>query len=249
MSQAKEPLILLSPANPMLASYLAETGGEALCVGSVALPVESAVLSKDGRRPDAVVLISGVATARDDRDLFDSLMRVERAVETLCAGSDIPLTIIRPGYMFGDGVEGQMAGLFEEVRSGRYIHLRGNDARLSVICALDVARAAVALAGKPGVFNAADGHDPRLIEIAEAMSANLGARKRMWHLPPAWAKWLGKLPGLGGAGQLLDAARFERRSRSHTLDAASFIEAVGFQPYDTLAVIAREEPSYPYRND
>lgn len=235
MAETGGTAFILSPWDPMLASYLEEAG--AMASGMESLSADPA--------PDAVVLVSGSATARDDRPLFDSLMRAEREVEAKCASLGIPLTLLRPGYTFGDGVSGEMADLFDEVRTARYVHLRGNEARLSVICAYDVARAAMALAGKPGILNASDGRDPRLIDIAEAMSANLGARKRMWHLPPKWAAVLGRIPGLRG---LLDPDRFARRAQSRTLDATEFLEAIGFEPFDTCAVIAREAADYPYHN-
>lgn len=236
MAETGRTAYILSPWDAMLASYLEEAGATASGMES---------FSTDSI-PDAVVLISASATARDDRELFDSLMRVEKEMEKRCASAGIPFTLIRPGYMFGDGVEGKMAELFEEVRDGRYIHLRGNDATLPVICAYDVARAAIALAGKPGTYYATDGRPARLLDIAEAMSANQGARKRMWHLPPKWARVLGKVPGLRG---ILDPERFGRRSKSLVLDPADFLEAIDFKPFDTLAIISRESKDYPYHYD
>ena len=172
-----------------------------------------------------------------------SKILAEREVTAWCAARGVTLTILRPVAMFGDGVGGEMAELFREVTSGRYVHLRGNEARLSVVTALEVALAVKAVWSAGGIYNVADGRNPRLIELAEAMSANAGARRRMWHLPPRWAAVLRHIPG---AGTMLDADRMERRSRTLTFSAGKLM-STGWTPRDTLAVIAREDTTYPYR--
>lgn len=208
--------------------------------------------------PEAFVFVSDAAVyGRTDGEEIDeqspifaadkvgqSKILAEREVTAWCEARGVTLTVLRPVAMFGDGVGGEMAELFGEVISGRYVHLRGNEARLSVVTALDVALAVKAAWRTGGVYNVADGRNPRLIDLVEAMSANAGARRRMWHLPPRWAAVLGRLPG---AGRMLDADRFERRSRTLTFSARRLQETTDWTPRDTLAVIAREDRSYPYR--
>lgn len=43
--------------------------------------------------------------------------------------------------MFGNGVGGETLRMFRDAVNGRYIHICGNDARLSIVTAYDVARA------------------------------------------------------------------------------------------------------------
>lgn len=174
-----------------------------------------------------------------------SKILAEKEVTDWCERNDVTLTILRPAPMFGSGVHGEMDELFREVLSGRYIHIRGNEAKLSLVTAYDVARAIRSLYEKGGIYNVTDGRPARLIDIAESMSANLGARKRMWHLPEKWAKVGGMIPGLGS---LLDADRFARRAKTLTFDSDRFASAVDWQPFDTLEVLARKEKNYPYRD-
>lgn len=58
------------------------------------------------------------------------------------------LTVVRPALMFGTGVDGWLLQLFNRVTRGHYVHIRGNEAKVSLVTALDTARAMVKLVGK-----------------------------------------------------------------------------------------------------
>ncbi|MDE6022561.1 MAG: NAD(P)-dependent oxidoreductase, partial [Muribaculaceae bacterium] len=116
-----------------------------------------------------------------------SKARAEEIAGKWCADRGVRLTVVRPARMFGKGIKGEMASLFNDVVAGRYIHVRGNDARLSLVCASDVAVAIMKLHSKGGVYNVTDGRGAKWIELAEAMSANTGAMKRQTCLPEKWA--------------------------------------------------------------
>lgn len=162
---------------------------------------------------------------------------------------DVTLTIIRPAIMFGNGVKGEMLRLFNDAVSGNYIHIRGNDARLSIVTALDVARGIRALYDHGGVYNAADGVNPRLIELAEAMSANAGAKKRMTHLPASWAEWIWRLGRfIPSIDRNLNPGVVEKRLKTFTLDGSKFSEKAGLSYFNTIDVIERTCTDYPYEN-
>ncbi len=116
-----------------------------------------------------------------------SKARAEDLVGKWCAEHDVLLTIVRPARMFGKGVKGEMKVLFNDVVNSRYIHVRGNDAKLSLICASDVAEAITMLHSVGGIYNIADGIGAKWIDLAEAMSSNSGAMKRQTFLPKQWA--------------------------------------------------------------
>ena len=124
-----------------------------------------------------------------------------------------------------------------------------NDSRLSVVTALDVARAAKALHPIGGTFNVADGKNPTWLELAEAMSANAGRFHRMATLPPSWAKILSRplslLPSLCPS---LSRQEMERRARTLTFSSDRLKEISGLKLYDTIEVIARRDPDYPYED-
>lgn len=160
----------------------------------------------------------------------------------------VVLTIIRPARMFGNGVKGETLQLFNDALSAKYVHIRGNDAKVSLVCALDVAKAIKSVYEFGGVYNASDNRPVRLIEMVEAMTANAGAKKRMTHLPAAWAEWVWRLGRwIPSIERNLSPDVVEARMKSVTLDGSKLIEASGVAFHDTIAVIERIDPSYPYQ--
>lgn len=176
-----------------------------------------------------------------------SKARTEMLLERWCREHGVCLTIVRPALMFGTGIDGAMLRLFNRAIRGHYVHLRGNKAKVSLVTALDAARAMVALAGKPGVYNLSDGRAHTWLELVESMTANAGARKRMTHLPEKWAafiyKWFGRLPIVE---ECLSPAALEPLSLTCVLDNSKVTEVTGMRFFDTAAVIARTEKDYPY---
>ena len=160
---------------------------------------------------------------------------------------DVTITIIRPATMFGNGVSGEMLQLFNDAISGKYIHIRDNDARTSIVTALDVAIAIKKLYDKGGIYNATDGKNPRLIDLVEAMTANAGAKKRMTHLPIAWAEWIWRLGRwIPSIERNLSPFVVEKRMKTLTLDGSRLAQKIDMEFHDTIRVIERTDNSYPY---
>lgn len=168
-------------------------------------------------------------------------------IKDWCAQRDVTLTIIRPARMFGNGVKGETLQLFNDALSGKYIHIRDNNAKVSLVCALDVARGIKKLYESGGIYNAADNNPVRYIEMVEAMTANAGAKKRMTHLPAQWAEWLWRLGRwIPSISRNLAPEIVEERLKSFTLNGSRFAEKAGIEYYDTIKVIERNDKSYPY---
>ena len=177
-----------------------------------------------------------------------SKARAELLVKEWCDQRDITLTILRPARMFGKGVHGEMRRLFNDVVNSRYIHVRDNEARLSLVCAIDVAEAVKRLHSIGGTFNVSDGKDATWIALAEAMSANSGAMKRQTFLPKKWAETAWKfaqwIPAVKAS---LSPEVLARRSKTMTLSDFSIREAIhDWSPYPAIEVISRQCESYPY---
>lgn len=171
----------------------------------------------------------------------------EEYVREWCCQREVTLTIVRPARMFGSGVKGETLQLFNDALSGKYIHIRGNDAKVSMVCALDVARGIRQLYAHGGVYNAADPNPVRLIEMVEALTANAGGKKRMTHLPADWAEWLWRLGRwVPSIDRNLHPEVVEARMKGKTLDGSRFAEKAGIEYHDTVAVIERRDKSYPY---
>lgn len=181
-------------------------------------------------------------------DAGKSKVQAERAVSDWCDKNGVTLTILRPSTMFGSGMEGWADRMFNDVVTNRYVHIRGNDARLSVVMALDVARAVRQLYKKGGLYNINDGKQPTYLELAEAMSANSGVMKRVTHLPEKWAnviyafgRWI---PWVRIA---LDPETLKKRSETLTLSNAKAM-AEGCAFFGVTSVLAHEDSEYPYQD-
>lgn len=180
-------------------------------------------------------------------DTGRSKVLAEQFLRDWCGERDVTLTIIRPARMFGNGVKGETLQLFNDALQGKYIHIRGNDARLSIVCALDVARGIRNLYNEGGIYNAADGRPVKLIDLVESLTANAGAKKRMTHLPATWAEWAWRLGRfIPSVNRNLSPEVVEERLKTKTLDGSKFAERAGIEYYDTIAVIERRDKGYPY---
>lgn len=172
----------------------------------------------------------------------------EEYLKEWCEKKDVTLTIIRPARMFGTGVKHETLQLFNDALSGKYIHIRGNDAKVSLVCALDVAKGIRKLYDEGGIYNASD-KPARLIDMIEALTANAGGKKRMTHLPVAWAEWLWRLGRwIPSINRNLHPQVVESRMKTKTLDGSKFVETSGIKYHDTISVIERRDPEYPYES-
>lgn len=122
-------------------------------------------------------------------------------------------TIIRTPYVVGTGMTGIMRELVAMAGRGSIFHLAGNEARVSVIHAIDVARLAVALSGHSGEFTVSDGTDPTWDELIEALSTRVG-HKRISTVSPRAARWLCRIGRIWGGP---DATMLRRLSTTDTL--------------------------------
>lgn len=165
-----------------------------------------------------------------------------------CDERGVILTIVRPARMFGKGMKGEMARLFNDVINGRFLHVRGNEARISIVCASDVADAIKNLHSIGGIYNISDGKDTSWLELAEAMSANSGAMKRQITLPEKYAKLAWKIvPWLPAVKASLSPETQSYRRKPFTLSSERIkATLLDWNPYLALEVIRRENKKYPY---
>ncbi|MFG6426214.1 NAD-dependent epimerase/dehydratase family protein [Lepagella muris] len=171
----------------------------------------------------------------------------ETKCETFASRHQTCLTIIRPARMFGNGVGGETLRMFRDAVNGRYIHICGNDARLSIVTAYDVARAIKEVYTIGGIYNASDGKSPRLVDLMEAMTANAGKQKRITCLTPDWAEWIWRLGRfIPVINQNLNPKVVTERMKTLTFDGSKLIEKSGITFHNTLDVISRTDPTYPY---
>ena len=171
----------------------------------------------------------------------------EQFIKDWCQNFDVVLSIIRPARMFGNGVKGDTLRLFNDALTGKYIHIRGNDAKVSLVCALDVAKGIKEIYNLGGIYNASDNNPVKYIDMVEAMTANAGAKKRMTHLPADWAEWLWRLfKWIPSIHRNLAPQIVEARMKSLTLNGSKLAEITGIKYHNTISVIERTDKDYPY---
>lgn len=125
-----------------------------------------------------------------------SKLRAEEMLANWCGQRGITLSILRCPPIVGTGMTGPLRKLVNAIYRGSYYHIIGNEARTSVIHAVDVAKAAIDIARHGGIYNLTDGVNPTRRDLADALSFRMG-NKRIFNLSPAkarrWAKindWL-----------------------------------------------------------
>ncbi len=173
--------------------------------------------------------------------------KAEREAMRWAAQNDVVLSIIRPARMFGTGVHGETLRLFNDALNGSFIHIRGNDARISLVAALDVAKVIAGVYKSGGIYNVADGRNPRFVDMVQAMTANAGREKRLTTLPASWAEWLWRTcKWIPAIDRNLNPDIVGRRLKTLTVNGSKAAEAAGIDYYNTIEVIARRDETYPY---
>ncbi len=89
----------------------------------------------------------------------------------------------------GTGMTGIAMTLAKAIAGGRLYHITGNEARVSTVHAVDVARAVKAVLGSEGDFTVTDGCDPTFHDLAEALAHRLDSR-RIYTVKPRLARWI-----------------------------------------------------------
>lgn len=180
---------------------------------------------------------------RPDTDYARSKIRAEKLLEKWCATYGVGLTILRLATTAGSGMHGRLDPMVRAICKGYYMHIRGNTARRSLVMADDVAKAVLLTIGVEGIYNVTDGIDHSVIDIADAIAANITAGKRILSLPRSLIKWPLKL--FGGKSGL--RRTYEELTLTATYSVQALREKVDFNPYNTIEVMSRRHPSYPYK--
>lgn len=115
----------------------------------------------------------------------------DTSFDDFCRDRRLPVTVLQSPCIVGTGMRGLPRRIAAGIYKGSYVHIACNEARVSVVHATDVARAAAMAAGTSGTFNLTDLTDPTVHDLAEALSWRLG-QKRIFTIAPRWARlWLG----------------------------------------------------------
>lgn len=141
-------------------------------------------VDEDDEPSDAV---AGVRIVTDDAE-----GDIDPAFDAFCSERQLPVVVIRCPYIVGTGMKGLTRKMAEGIYKGTFVHISGNDTRISVVHATDVARAASIASGIQGSYTLTDGTDPTVHDLADALAYRMGD-KRLFTIAPRWARlWYGR---------------------------------------------------------
>ncbi len=131
--------------------------------------------------------VAGVRIVTDEAGGY-----VDKEFDDYCRERQLPVAVIHCPYIVGTGMTGLMRKIVAGIYKGTFVHITGNDARISVVHATDVAKAASIAAGSQGSYTLTDGSDPAVHDLAEAFAHRMGD-KRIFSIAPRWARlWYGR---------------------------------------------------------
>lgn len=173
-----------------------------------------------------------------------SKLAAERLLADWAAKNNVVLTILRPVMTLGTGMTGQLMTMARGIDRGTYLNIKGNESRRSVVHAIDVAKVVEKVAPIGGTFNVADGCDPRLIDLAEALSARIRG-KRIPAIAEKWFRLAAKVGDLLGGHFPIDSKGLAKLTKTLTFSSERLQKAIDWQPISVVEYLR----THDYEND
>lgn len=181
--------------------------------------------------------------------LGQSKALAENSVTEWCNEHNIVLTILRPAPMFGHNMHNEWSKVFDEITRGKYFNIRENEAKRSVVTALDVARVAMLTFTRGGIYNVADGSNPSYNDLTQSIGANGIKMKRPFFLPLKWAKIASHIGGLFPFTGI-SKETLQQRLTTFTLSTDKLSgDYPDFKFHITTDVLKHIDTNYPYEDD
>lgn len=141
--------------------------------------------------------------------------------------------IVRCAPIVGTGMTGAVRRLAEDIWRGTFFHFPGNEARISVVHAVDVAAAVKELSerrfdGGVHIFNLSDTIDPLFHDLAEALAFRMD-NKRISTLSTRPQQWLGRV--------LYGRRKYESYTCPQLVRAVKIREYLSSEPTDECAYL------------
>jgi nucleoside-diphosphate-sugar epimerase len=114
--------------------------------------------------------ISEAAPLQGSSPYAQSKINAEQAVREWCQQRGIPTLILRLPLVYGPNPPGNLGDISKMIQAGRYVRIRGNKARKSIVLAKDVAKLIARVDGQSGTYNLTDGVHPRFSDLEEAIA-------------------------------------------------------------------------------
>ncbi|MGN0209499.1 MAG: hypothetical protein ACI391_00085 [Muribaculaceae bacterium] len=153
-----------------------------------------------------------VATA-DQADYTCAVISLDAEAPQECS------MVLRCPVIIGTGMTGMGMEIARRISRGMMYHIKDSDAAMTVVHAVDVAKAVRLTLGDEGQYVISDGCQHTIRDVAEALAWRID-HKRIYTLPRRWARWV------------LGRRMLEYLTSDHTADGSAFAEKYDFQPQD-----------------
>lgn len=146
-------------------------------------------------------------------------------------GNNAIISILHPAHIIGTGMDGLPRRIVNGIARGTYFHVEGNEARISVVHALDVAMLARIVAPLGGEYHFGDNINPTIKDLAEALSVRVN-HKRIPTLSPKWARIASRFGKLLGG---IDAELLATLTSDNIISAPTDLSNLGnFKPRNVV---------------
>jgi len=119
-----------------------------------------------------------------------SKILAEKEVEKWCEKHAVQYLILRLPLVIGKYPKGNLLSISEAIKKGRYIRIKNNHAKKSIVFASDVAQLIKSWNGVQGTYNLTDGNHPSFSRI-ERQICKIHKQKILFSLPKEIAHFIG----------------------------------------------------------
>jgi GlcNAc-P-P-Und epimerase len=121
-----------------------------------------------------------------------SKLAAENAVIDWCAKRNINYLILRLPLIAGENPLGNLGAMKKAIQKGYYVRIKGNQAKKSMVLAMDVADIISKFNDKSGIYHLTDGYNPTFEEIEQAFEKSMN-RKIKINIPLSFLKYLSRI--------------------------------------------------------
>lgn len=146
-----------------------------------------------------------------------------------CKKHSVKLSIIRPPLIIGTRMKGMVRSMVNGIYRGYYFHIKGNDARRSVVHATDVSAVVKKISSVGGIYNVCDGISPTVHDLAEALAYRMGD-KRIYSISMRKAKLLAKLGDLLGNILPISTEKMSHLTKTLTFNGDAITKVIDWKP-------------------
>lgn len=105
-----------------------------------------------------------------------SKVKAEFIIQQWCNERNIKYFILRLPLVVGEDPPGNLGALLRSIQKGRYIHIKNNTAKKSMVLAADVAELVKHIDGPSGIYNLTDGTHPTINQLADAIALSINKK-------------------------------------------------------------------------